>query len=965
MENKRKLFKTMYSKILIPILIIVILQSVIISLLLFFGVAKKTLDSTLIDKFTRQITLSKNYFETAMTNKGLNVDYEYDEIIKNAAFYLREKNINVDELLSSKEYSEDFVLKQASILPEIITENSVTSSFLIIDNQGLPNDDKTLVFLNSKTPNKNTNDSIEVLSAPGSTIEYYYREKLNLYSDINSNSFSNIKNKNFYNIPMEKCRESNGDVIVGYWSCDLSISDYNFLTYTIPLVVDGKPFGALGMGFTTQYLQTDMSRFKKGSNLNIELVRKVNNKFQSAFKAYTDYSIDYSSVDKYTKTDRDRIFSFKSGNIEEYVYVESVNLYTKYDYGEEWHIMGILPKNQILASSILIEKQVFTIYMLGFLLAAITMFIVIKQILKPIKRVTTSVNEKNIDDIPKTNIYEIDILLKELSLYFEKALTLNKKLDSVIEDANFKCAILEYSKNDNTINTTKKFYSMLEIDCDDTISDLNEFLDRFGDIEKFIVSSINKYSNFKEELFEASNQYGLVINNYYLRLKVIVTEKGAIATLLDLTAEHNEKQKIEYERDYDLLTGLLNRKGLYIRVEKLFASNIENGAVYMIDVDNLKKVNDKYGHQLGDKYISTIGTYLKDLSDRYPNLIASHMSGDEFILYLNNPKNDEVMEIAREIENIRNVYLECYSGKIYISLSCGVALYEPNITFDELRKRADFAMYTVKKSSKNSIAFFNSQAYELYNMENIMYDKLVKLIDEKLIDYAYQPIIDINSGEILAYEALMRPLVKEYASPIKVIEDAKKYNKLYDIEVLTLFLSTDKFAKAKSDKKLFINSISSQILSDELFDKYTSEYKDYLSNIVIEMTEEDFGESEIMTKKISIARNHNMQYAIDDYGTGFNSIGMILDYSPAYIKIERSLTSGINEDDKKKQFAKSILSICKENNILVIAEGIETIEELKCVKKLGVNYVQGFLLAKPNLEIVDLPDEIKEMIRNA
>lgn len=965
MKNKHKLFKTMYSRILIPVMIIVILQGVIVSLVLFFGVAKKTLDNTLIDDFKGDVSLSKNFLETSMSNKWHNIDSEYEKIVENTSSFLIEKGITIDELLASKEYSEELMLSQANIMPNIITKNRVTTSFFIIDNQGLYNDDKTSVFLNTKNPNKASNDSIEVLFAPSSTIEYYYKEKFNLYSDVYTYKFSNISNKTFYNKPVELCKESKKTRVKGYWSCDLSIGNYNFLTYTVPLIVDGVIFGALGIGLTTQYLQTTMSVFNKGNNLNIELVRKVNNKYESAFKAYTDYSINYSNVDEYTSTGIEGIYSFECENITEYVCNESINLYSENDYGEEWYILGILPKDEILAASNLIERQVFIIYLIGFLATAVVLFIVIRLISNPIKRVSKSVNEKNINNIPRTNIYEVDVLLEELSLYFEKALVLNKKLDSVIEDANIKIAILEYSKNDNTINTTKKFYTMLGLNYEDVLISLDDFLNRIEMIEKCIVSSLYEYNSFKDELFETTNQYGLLIDNYYLRLKVIVSDEGAIATLLDLTAEYNERTKIEYERDYDILTGLLNRTGLYIRVEKIFSSNNKDGALYMIDIDNLKKINDKYGHQLGDRYISTVGKYLNDLSNKYPNLIASHISGDEFILYLNNPKNNEIIEIAHEIEDIRNVYLECYSGKIYISLSCGVALYEPNISFEELRKRADFAMYTVKNSCKNSIAFFNSQAYELYNKENVMHDKLIKLIDEKLIDYAYQPIVDIKTGEILGYEALMRPLIIEYKSPLKVIEEAKKYNKLYDIEILTLFFSTDKFVKSKSNKKLFINSISSQILSDKLFDKYLTDYKDCLSNIVIEMTEEDFGETDIMTKKISIIRNNNMQYAIDDYGTGFNSIGMILDYSPSYIKIEGSLINGINKDDKKKQFTKSIINICKENNILIIAESVETIEELKCVKELGVDYVQGFLLSKPSLEIKDISDEIKEMIKNS
>ena len=208
----------------------------------------------------------------------------------------------------------------------------------------------------------------------------------------------------------------------------------------------------------------------------------------------------------------------------------------------------------------------------------------------------------------------------------------------------------------------------------------------------------------------------------------------------------------------------------------------------------------------------------------------------------------------------------------------------------------------------------------------------------------------------------MRPTIEELKSPITVIDYAKKYNRLYDIEKLTIFTALEKFVKSNINKKVFINSISSQQLSDSDLSIIIERYKDYFDNIVIELIEEDFGETDILKSKTSALKNLNINYAIDDYGTGFNNIGMILNYSPKYIKLDCLLVREINIDSKKLMFAKSLIEFCKKNNILVIAEGVETIEELKCVKEAGVDYVQGYLIAKPNLEIKDIPLEIKKLI---
>ena len=208
----------------------------------------------------------------------------------------------------------------------------------------------------------------------------------------------------------------------------------------------------------------------------------------------------------------------------------------------------------------------------------------------------------------------------------------------------------------------------------------------------------------------------------------------------------------------------------------------------------------------------------------------------------------------------------------------------------------------------------------------------------------------------------MRPTIDEFKSPIDVIDYAKKYNRLYDIEKLTIFTALEKFVKSNINKKVFINSISSQQLSESDLSIIIEKYKDYFNNIVIEIIEEDFGETDILKSKTSSLKNLNINYAIDDYGTGFNNIGMILNYSPKYIKLDCLLVREINFDSKKLMFAKSLIEFCKKNNILVIAEGVETIEELKCVKEAGADYVQGYLIAKPNLEIKDIPLEIKKLI---
>ncbi len=177
-------------------------------------------------------------------------------------------------------------------------------------------------------------------------------------------------------------------------------------------------------------------------------------------------------------------------------------------------------------------------------------------------------------------------------------------------------------------------------------------------------------------------------------------------------------------------------------------------------------------------------------------------------------------------------------------------------------------------------------------------------------------------------------------------------------------MAPETFFSTNSDKKLFINSISSQVLNDEDLSHFVEAYKDKLDRFVVELIEEDMGQNKVIQRKIEFFNQYNITYAIDDYGTGYNNIGMILSYTPEFVKIEGSLIRNIDKDEKKQRLAKSILSYCSINHIKVVAESVETVEELKMVKDLGVDYVQGFLLAKPEFEIKDLPEEKKELLRS-
>ena len=954
MKNK---LKTINFKILFPITISIILESFIIIIALLFG-TKPQLDDSLIDSFKSNVEVRTNYLEASMSNKWSYLDNEYHNVINYCDNYLNSLNLTMNEVLNSSEYSTQLLKAEADVLPRILSSNNVTNCFLVLNNK---NNDS--IFLSTKNPNKVSTGEINVNFAPTNVVNYYYQNGYNIDLNAYALRFSDFKSTDFYDSPVSFASNNNVSIkISGYWACDMRIGNVNVFTYTIPITYNNIVIGAIGIGLTTTYLQSYFNSLNKAANFNVELIRIDKDVTYEVFKAFSDYSIPSLNSVKLNKTRFSNISSFEYDNNVFYTYNDKVNLNSN-AYTDEWYFIGIMPKSDLLKISDNASTNVFSIIISGTIFTLVLLYILTLLLSRPIIKVSNNINENNLTNIPKTNIYEVDLLLKNIEFYFNRSLENSKKLDRVINDSNSNIAVAEYIVSDDLITTTSKFYSMLKLNCNNDAVSKDLFIERIRGISADIISSNPHLDSVSDNIFKESCEFVILVDKSYLRLKTVISNNGAIITLVDLTREYEEKKRIEHDRDYDVLTGLLNRRGFFSYAENSF-SNVNDCAIFMIDIDNLKRFNDEYGHEFGDKYIKAVGDFFYELQNKYSNLIAGHLSGDEFILYLFNPLENEVNEVAKEIEKVKNKYIECYNTEKYISLSCGVALYEKGITINELKKRADFTMYTVKKSGKNSIAFFDTFAYELYKKEDLMIEGLNNLIKDNLIHYAYQPIVSLTDGEVLGYEALMRPIEPNFNSPLRVIEYAKKYNKLYEIEHLTFFNAVEGFIKSKSNKLLFINSIASQILNEDDFLQFRIKYNDILDNIIIEIIEEDFGQSDVVKRKIDRILKFNMNYAIDDYGTGFNNLGMLLNYSPSYIKIESSLIRDIDHDEKKKQFTKSIIDFCKANNMLIIAEGVETEAELKCVKLLGCDYVQGFLISKPQFEVKDISDEKKKLIIN-
>lgn len=262
-------------------------------------------------------------------------------------------------------------------------------------------------------------------------------------------------------------------------------------------------------------------------------------------------------------------------------------------------------------------------------------------------------------------------------------------------------------------------------------------------------------------------------------------------------------------------------------------------------------------------------------------------------------------------------------------------------------------MYMVKNSTKGEILSFDKEHYLSKNSLIQNKEALTRLIERRAVKYAFQPIVDARTGKVFAYEALMRPEMEEFKSVLDVLEIARYEGKLNQIEEMTWFEAMRAFVghiKAGTiaeDAYIFFNSIPNQYLSMQAERTFADEYREYLGQIVVELTEEERIDREAWDEKRTHGRELRRKIALDDYGSGYNSEKMLITISPDYIKVDIAIVNGIHQSSDKRAIVEYIVNYAHERGKFIIAEGVETEEETEEVIRLGVDYLQGYYVAKP------------------
>ncbi len=339
-------------------------------------------------------------------------------------------------------------------------------------------------------------------------------------------------------------------------------------------------------------------------------------------------------------------------------------------------------------------------------------------------------------------------------------------------------------------------------------------------------------------------------------------------------------------------------------------------------------------------------------------VICGTRSSHEFMLFIS--ECDDVKEVRRFLNKImteiNGILLRLPTAENFTAY-CGFACYDTHASnFDELVKFTGFAVTEAGMFHKVEPHIFSPDAYKRQENEYIKDDKLRKILDNNELQYNFQPIVSAKTGKIFAYEALMRTRKEVGLAPTDVLELAARQDRLYEVEHYTFYnviQIMNEHADAFEDRRLFLNSIPTVIIKEGEFDELMEKYKDVMKHLVIEITENGMQSEESCEIVHKYMQKSGCELALDDYGTGYSNATTLLNNSPHYLKLDHSIIMGIDTDSKKQHLVSNYIDFANNHNMMILAEGVETAEELQMVIQLGCHLIQGFYTGRPNKEIVD------------
>lgn len=974
----KKQGRSIFHTIFLAMLSVLFIEILLLLIVLYLSRVGERLNQNAIDLLQKQVENRSSYLESVMLDKQ-NLSSLSDKI-NTAAESLRESGlIDMEHLGDNSNACLPLMEAIDSDLIEELRSHLATGLFVLFNTQDLSrreiHSDIPCIYLRDLDPDAPASDrnaDLLLLRAPAAIVKSMGISTDRTWTPALSYrglGASGILYPSFQAAYEDHAQLSASDY--GHWtitSYTLAGDDHPAIAYTIPLILsDGTVYGVLGIEMTTDYLQSllpfwELQNEQAGSYLLASYTGNLQDPevTLSAACCSTDTGMEaYTSEDTLLLTHKNRQqFLLTNHGKRYYAALTPLSFYNRNApfSSEQWLLIGAVELRQLFSFSnhviLLLGLSIFLMLIVGLICSLICS----RRLARPISCLSAEVaavqkSRSTIPNLSLTGIRELDQFSTAITTLSRDILMTSTKFLRIMDMASIELGGYEIRFDTGSVYFTDNFFSMLGMNSEEsTAMTPVQFQER---LQSFTASSPHTASPSGGRVYRISRPNG---ETRYLRMEVRQEGQAQFGLIEDVTMTTFERLRIEHERDYDTLTGLYNRQAFQRESEALFSEpkQLKHAALLMLDMDNLKYTNDTYGHDWGDQYIRQTGRCFADYTPK--DTLCARISGDEFhLLFYGYESQDEIRKVLTKLrEQLHQQSIPLPDGKVlHLSISGGIAWYpEDGTQLDTLKKYADFAMYQIKHSRKGALGEFDLGSYnqEAYSVQ--ARSDLHRLIKNEMLSYHFQPIVSARSGQIVAYEALMRSMLPTLKSPDTIMKLAKEENCLHDIERITMFKATEAYLSLqergliRGTELLFVNSIASQHMTDEENQEYCRRFAAMQKQIVVEITEEEMLDPASLEVKRGTP-GFPGTFALDDYGSGYSSEKNLLELSPKYIKIDLSIIRGIDTDPDKQQIVANIVAYAHPRKMLIIAEGLETPEEIHKVLELDVDLLQGFCLARP------------------
>ncbi|MER2077954.1 putative bifunctional diguanylate cyclase/phosphodiesterase [Psychrobacillus psychrotolerans] len=426
----------------------------------------------------------------------------------------------------------------------------------------------------------------------------------------------------------------------------------------------------------------------------------------------------------------------------------------------------------------------------------------------------------------------------------------------------------------------------------------------------------------------------------------------------DISIEKETEKELEELTQSDLLTNILNRNAFNELLFEKVNNSIHSHAILFIDLDRFKQINDTLGNEVGDQILIEVTNRINSIAGSSD--IFARYGADEFVFSRSNIEyQKEAANLAKDITKLFNKPFLINDTEVYVTASIGISIFpQDGKDIEKLINKADKAMYFAKQNGRNQYAFYFDDLKKDSKRIIVLEAELRKAIQNKDFFIHYQPKIGLAKQDIIGVEALVRwnNVKLGFVSPAEFIPIAEDTGLIIPLSEVILEKVCLDILESRSQGKIHILPVSINIASvhfqqDDFIERINSILMQYNCSphlLELELTERTvMKDSDDIVNKLVKLKAMGFKISIDDFGTGYSSLSYLNRFPLNYLKIDKSFIQQITNLQDKQAIVETIILMAHRLHIKVVAEGVETIGQVKLLQQMGCDIIQGYYYSKP------------------